>query len=396
LVALTEWVHNNVEYDPSFISSSLNASDVLAGRRGTCDEFSHLLIAMLRSVGIPAKFSASFVYSGTDWGAHAFVEALVDGRWVPVDPTFNEAMLLDATHLKFGDGMDQQDIKEDIVIKSRDADVRKVRLKRTFEVKLGNVENFPQLFTVEVGAPNYTVGEDSIETISATVRNGEHTLAVPLSLNVPRELAVLGAEKTNHDRLILLRPYEERTVLWKVKVGILEDRLIYAYPVEVSSLGQNATASFRAAKNGERTERQELEVTALYSEVQGPWLNVLATIRNAGNLPADDIRVELAIGGYSEKQYSSLQPGEEKLIAFRVVNPGGSLVRANLTIESGGNSIYQPIVISLEEPSPDPTAEGSEDGTAASADYGGWLLAAAAILVFLYAASKLVTVNFSE
>ncbi|MFH1107096.1 MAG: transglutaminase domain-containing protein [Candidatus Micrarchaeota archaeon] len=399
LVALTEWVHNNVEYDPSFISSSLNASQVLAGRRGTCDEFSHLLIAMLRSVGIPAKFSASFVYSGEKWGAHAFVEALVDGRWVPVDPTFNEAMLLDATHLKFGDGMDQQDIKEDIVIKSGDADVTKVQLNRNLEVKLANVENFPQLFTISVGAPNYTVGEDSIETISATVKNGEHTLAVPLSLNAPRELTVLGAEKTNHDRLILLRPYEERTVLWKVKVGRLEDRLVYSYPIEVSSLGQNATASLRAAKNGERTERQELEVVALTSEVLGPWLNVVATIRNSGNLPAPDIRLVLAIEGYSEEQRSSLQPGEVKTVSFRVVNPGGSIIHANLTMESDGKSSYEPIVIPLEEPSPEPTsADGSGDGAGAAAapDYGGWILAAAAILVFLYAASKMVTVNFSE
>lgn len=396
-VALSEWVHDNVEYDSAYIAFSKSASDVYSERRGTCDEFSHLLIALLRAAGIPAKFSASFVYSGSDWGAHAFVEALVDSRWIPFDPTFNEAMLLDATHVKFGEGLDQQDIKEDIVIRSSNADVGRIRLERSFDVQLEDVGNFPPLFSLSLQVPNYTAGENSIETISVTVENGENELAVPLSLNTPTELEVLGANKFNRDKLVLLQPFEKKTVQWKVKLPRLDENLIYLYPVEVGSLGRNVSASFKANKRGEQKVEEELEIPAVSSEVAGSYLKVVASIRNSGNAPAPNVSIALSLPGFSETRSISLGAGEEKLVSFTAPKPSEALVRGSLAVTSDKESFVQPIVVSLEEPSEEPATSGlpAEPISAAlsSPDVQTYALYAAAALAILFALSRIVRIR---
>ncbi|MFH1199996.1 MAG: transglutaminase domain-containing protein, partial [Candidatus Micrarchaeota archaeon] len=349
LVVLTEWVHANLEYDGQYISFSKDSAEVFTERRGTCDEYSHLLIAMLRMAGIPAKFAASFVYSGSDWGAHAFVEALVDGKWVPVDPTFNEAMLLDATHIKFGEGLDQQDIKEDIVIRSSSADVGKVRLVRTFRVTFDSAQNFPQLADMAVQAPNYTVGEQSIETIMATVKNGANVIALPLSLNVPRDLEVLGAFKNNRDRLVLLRPFEEKQVFWKIKVPRLDDSLVYIYPVEVNTLGQSVNTTFLASRKGERNEQAELSISSLQSNVVGDQMKVEASVRNNGNAAAQNVVIVLSLPNFTDSRTISLQALEEKQVSFSAPYPDAAIIKGYLDIRFDGETIVQPIVVSLEE-----------------------------------------------
>ena len=39
------------------------------------------------------------------FGGHAWAEVVLDGKWVPVDPTWNETKL-DASHIRIGGGLD--------------------------------------------------------------------------------------------------------------------------------------------------------------------------------------------------------------------------------------------------------------------------------------------------
>ncbi|MBW2977510.1 transglutaminase-like domain-containing protein, partial [Candidatus Woesearchaeota archaeon] len=92
---LSEWVHNNIEYDSEFYGRNYDAETVFENKKGVCGEFSSLLVSMLRSVGIPARYVPGYVYSnipGYDgFGAHAWIEFYdpVNG-WIPTDPTFGE------------------------------------------------------------------------------------------------------------------------------------------------------------------------------------------------------------------------------------------------------------------------------------------------------------------
>ncbi|MCL1909162.1 MAG: transglutaminase family protein [Holophagaceae bacterium] len=71
------------------------APEVAADPRGDCTEHTVLTIALLRRLGVPAR--AVFGWAGLDDGAettmglHAWVEAKTGRRWIPLDPTFDQA-----------------------------------------------------------------------------------------------------------------------------------------------------------------------------------------------------------------------------------------------------------------------------------------------------------------
>jgi transglutaminase-like putative cysteine protease len=70
---------------------------VFATRRGVCQDFAHLAIACLRSLGLPARYVSGYLetdpppggakLTGSD-GSHAWVAFHVpDAGWVEIDPT---------------------------------------------------------------------------------------------------------------------------------------------------------------------------------------------------------------------------------------------------------------------------------------------------------------------
>ncbi|MEW5956067.1 MAG: transglutaminase domain-containing protein, partial [Candidatus Micrarchaeota archaeon] len=194
--SLSEWVHNNVRYDgPGYGSSSLDSAEVFELRGGTCDEFSHLLIALLRSRGVPAKFVAGFVYSGEEWVAHAWVEAAVDGEWIPFDPTFNEAIVLDGTHLKFAEGRDQSEIREEITGRGTGLDLGRASVTRRSSLSFSATAPFENLFSLNASAPAEQLGEGSLAVVTARVSNtASQPVAAPLSIVVPEEMRIVSAE----------------------------------------------------------------------------------------------------------------------------------------------------------------------------------------------------------
>lgn len=63
-----------------------------------------LYTALARAIGIPTRFVSGLVsQDGTSFLYHSWAESLVEGRWVAVDPTFNQVPL-DPTHLAFLEG----------------------------------------------------------------------------------------------------------------------------------------------------------------------------------------------------------------------------------------------------------------------------------------------------
>jgi hypothetical protein len=81
------------------------ASVVLAEKVGDCTEHTWLAVALLRAAGIPARPAYGIAYTGDGDAAfayHAWVEVVLDGQWVAIDPTWGEARA-DATHIKLGD-----------------------------------------------------------------------------------------------------------------------------------------------------------------------------------------------------------------------------------------------------------------------------------------------------
>jgi transglutaminase-like putative cysteine protease len=102
---LVGWVHDQVEKAPSVTVPS--AREVLASRRGDCNEHAVLLAALARAAGIPARIIAGAVYANDGFYYHAWNELWL-GAWVSADAVFDQ-LPADATHVKLIEGgLEQQ------------------------------------------------------------------------------------------------------------------------------------------------------------------------------------------------------------------------------------------------------------------------------------------------
>jgi len=101
---LNHWVYSNL--DKSLSTNLSTASQILEHKTGDCTEHTVLLLALLRSLKIPARELSGLVYMGPElsaFGWHAWTEVEIDGHWVQVDPSWDE-VVGNATHIRLGVG----------------------------------------------------------------------------------------------------------------------------------------------------------------------------------------------------------------------------------------------------------------------------------------------------
>jgi transglutaminase-like putative cysteine protease len=90
-------LHADFAYKPGSTSVTTPVAEVLDRREGVCQDFAHLGIACLRSIGLPARYVSGYLETdpppgrpklkGAD-GSHAWMSVLVPGAgWLDVDPT---------------------------------------------------------------------------------------------------------------------------------------------------------------------------------------------------------------------------------------------------------------------------------------------------------------------
>lgn len=111
LEAIAQWVRANVAFRPGASHSATTALDTIEQKSGVCRDFAHVMIALARALGYPARF-----VTGVDYGAdpalgpqdfHAYVEAFVAGRWYLFDPT---GISPTTGLLRIGTGRDAADV----------------------------------------------------------------------------------------------------------------------------------------------------------------------------------------------------------------------------------------------------------------------------------------------
>lgn len=90
-------INNDFKYDPGFTSVATPLDEVLEHRRGVCQDFAHLGIGCLRSLGLAARYVSGYLETlpppgkprlvGAD-ASHAWLSVFVPGGgWVDFDPT---------------------------------------------------------------------------------------------------------------------------------------------------------------------------------------------------------------------------------------------------------------------------------------------------------------------
>lgn len=98
---LVTGVYKMLKKNPT--ASLPSAIDVLRTKEGDCNEHSVLFAALARAQGIPTKIYVGLVsLQGSAYFYHAWCAVWL-GKWVPVDPTFNQ-FPADVGHLKLKEG----------------------------------------------------------------------------------------------------------------------------------------------------------------------------------------------------------------------------------------------------------------------------------------------------
>ena len=105
--AARDLVHSYMTYRPDSTRYDTRAEQAAKGREGVCQDFSHMLLALCRMAGIPARYTAGLLIG--EGRSHAWVEVAAGGFWHPMDPT-NPDIAWDQQVI-FSHGRDAEDCK---------------------------------------------------------------------------------------------------------------------------------------------------------------------------------------------------------------------------------------------------------------------------------------------
>jgi transglutaminase-like putative cysteine protease len=118
LVELTARIHADFRYDTKATHVATTTDEAFRLRRGVCQDFAHVEIACLRSLGIPARYVSGYLRTippagkprliGADQ-SHAWVSVWCgEAGWIDVDPT--NAALCSTDHITLAWGRDYSDV----------------------------------------------------------------------------------------------------------------------------------------------------------------------------------------------------------------------------------------------------------------------------------------------
>ena len=118
---LMDRIHGELTFDPKATTVSTPVMTVFEMKRGVCQDFAHLMLSCLRSIGLAARYVSGYLLThpppgrerlvGAD-ASHAWVSVYVPdaagGVWVDADPT--NGMFPSLEHVTVGWGRDYDDV----------------------------------------------------------------------------------------------------------------------------------------------------------------------------------------------------------------------------------------------------------------------------------------------
>ncbi len=118
VMALTAQIHKDFEFDPKATTVNTPVEEVIKHKKGVCQDFAHLEIAILRSLGLAARYVSGYLRTypppgkprlvGAD-ASHAWLSVYCgDLGWIDLDPTNNKQVTDE--HITLAWGRDYSDV----------------------------------------------------------------------------------------------------------------------------------------------------------------------------------------------------------------------------------------------------------------------------------------------
>lgn len=141
ILAFNEYLFRTFKYESGVTDVSTPIAEVLESKKGVCQDFAHVMIAVFRAAGIPARYVSGYIETDAEAAAsqslpvvppaptpqdangkpddstrligatasHAWVEVYTpNGYWVGIDPTNN--IMEGERHVQIGIGRDYADV----------------------------------------------------------------------------------------------------------------------------------------------------------------------------------------------------------------------------------------------------------------------------------------------
>ncbi|HKV21752.1 MAG TPA: transglutaminase family protein [Mycobacterium sp.] len=115
IVAAANWAHSELEYVPGTTGVHSSGLDALREGKGVCQDYAHLTLILLRSMGIPARYVSGYLHPQADapigdtidGQSHAWIQAWTGGWW-NYDPTNDTD--INEQYISVGVGRDYADV----------------------------------------------------------------------------------------------------------------------------------------------------------------------------------------------------------------------------------------------------------------------------------------------
>lgn len=115
VLAASQWVWEQLTYQPGSTGVHTSAVDAWHERKGVCQDFAHLTLVLLRGMGIPSRYVSGYLHTKEDGAlretvrgeSHAWIEAWTGGWW-GYDPT--NAIPVGPRHIWVALGRDYADV----------------------------------------------------------------------------------------------------------------------------------------------------------------------------------------------------------------------------------------------------------------------------------------------
>jgi transglutaminase-like putative cysteine protease len=109
------FIHTDFEYEPEATTVNTPIAEAIGKRKGVCQDFTHIMLGMCRSLKIPARYVSGYLYNGPldelegAQASHAWCEVYIpEHGWRALDPTNDQQA--DERYIKVAVGRDYGDI----------------------------------------------------------------------------------------------------------------------------------------------------------------------------------------------------------------------------------------------------------------------------------------------
>lgn len=231
---IVKWVETQIEYDPGYGDVTNTCETTLTQKRGTCDELAITSIGLLREAGIASRYIRGITFDGSNWVEHAWLEAAIDGWWVPFDPASHQHGVLDKYHI---------------------AQIKSVDASKAIDFTYGK-GSWIHSIKAEV------IDESTVEPFTATLdlpekipRNGFAKITATLTNKLPHPIEVLpnlAVESQNIE--------DNLKIVWKKFPEVLDRNAVYEWVVVAPDFDEMKTYTLPITLVGENPITKDIVV----------------------------------------------------------------------------------------------------------------------------------------